>query len=591
MPTPEDDSDDSAAQEEEERSQKRRKKAKFDAELRRYNLPGSTRDRRSSKSDRSGNNENLRSSNSNQKNLKMTKTRGQLAGEKRGDKAAERKARQRHAEEEEEEYAPKNDDDLSTNSTTSDPPQVTNILTRGGNKAPRSTKKRAGRPKNDLDEEKHEVEDDESGTEGESGAEVSQNPTNNIVEVSSPETQREEQAHLNDQDAQATDGKAGKKAKLQADRIAKLEQQWAMAKAPSKAAKKPSGRKVKPSEMTPEERQWKAQVKQAVLAGSWHINKFCNGPERLELITRKVMKFMKLEIFKGLTGKELKKQEAIWVVANRDLVRSSLNTIRNDIAGQIRKEYVDRTSKQVRDKDLEWKPDWHHAKLTPKHLRAIKANLGKEKDEWEAVPTITNIRQSFELCVPTLQDIQDCIEREPHLMTTAKGRALFDDFVDRWLLRCAGKPNWDTDKRHHQTVSLAARDVDGEPCIDPGMEAMLFMFFENQHHRHAGLAIAKMGGAEFTNKKGKSSPWTCSDGGQMSYGGRTKAGQERWKIMRGKVTNSRQRTHAKKMEAECLARLRQKYGLDGGGRAAKAPAAPKRPMCAPAEDSDNDFLV
>ena len=135
------------------------------------------------------------------------------------------------------------------------------------------------------------------------------------------------------------------------------------------------------------------------------------------------------------------------------------------------------------------------------------------------------------------------------------------------------------------------RDVDGAPCIDPGMEAMLFMFFENQHYRHAGLAIAKMGGAEFTNKKGKSSPWTYSDGGQMPYGGWTEAGQDRWKIMQGKVTNSRERPHVKKMEAECLARLRQKYGLDGGGRAAKAAAAPKRPNVAPAEDSDNDFLV
>ena len=102
----------------------------------------------------------------------------------------------------------------------------------------------------------------------------------------------------------------------------------------------------------------------------------------------------------------------------------------------------------------------------------------------------------MELSVPTLQDIQDCIEREPHLMTTAKGRATFDNFVDVWLRKTAGRNNWDDDKRLCFTVSKAKRE-DGKPCIDDGMEAMCFMFFENQHYRHAALAIQSQGGAAF----------------------------------------------------------------------------------------------
>jgi hypothetical protein len=246
--------------------------------------------------------------------------------------------------------------------------------------------------------------------------------------------------------------------------------------------------------------------------------------------------------------------------------------------------------KPVKDEAQKWQPDWHHAELTAEQTSAISNNVGmNDLADCEEVPTITNLRPTMALCVPTLQDIQDCIEREPHLMDTAKGRAIFDDFVDTWLFKTAGKANWDVNKRHHETVSNANRE-DGNPCIDAGMEAMCFMFFENQHYRHAALAIAKLGGAKYDSKNSNASPWTVSDGGQLPYGGWSKKGQDRWKIMREKVKNSRQRPHVEKMEADCLTRLRIKYGLDGGGGAAAAPPAAKRTRVTPEVDSDNDLL-
>jgi len=299
------------------------------------------------------------------------------------------------------------------------------------------------------------------------------------------------------------------------------------------------------------------------------------------------MRSMKLDEFKGLKGDKLDRKEAKWIVANKDIVLSSLNTIRNDVAGSIRKEYVDRVGKPVHDVAELWKPDFY-AELTDEQLEAIEANVGKNKIDWQKVPEITNLRNDLALCVPTLQDIEDCMTREPHLMDTDKGKATFDDYVDRWLSRTAGMTNWGKDTRHHKTISLAMRD-DDEPCIDPGMEAMLFMFFENQHFRHAGLAIQKLGGDKYDTKSTCNSPWSCSDGGQMPWGGWSKEGQARWKEMRGKVKDARQRGHVKKMEADCLARLRTKHGLVAGVGAAKAPKVAKTPEVAPAEDSDNDF--
>jgi hypothetical protein len=522
------------------------------------------------------------------------KSEGQLA---RKEKAAKRKAdqRRRHEKkekrdldnEEEDEFFPS--EDSSTSSMSERPARsdkrakaASKTTEEGPSKTTEGGKKGRGRLKNDQS-------DDEEASDDDIVDETPSKTANGAVQVSSPETEKDEEAETKDQEAdeeakeaQPTDGKDAT--------IAKLKQELALAHA-AKASS--GGRKVKKAEMTPEEKLWAAQIKHAVVNGVWHLVRFCNTEERLIKCTRKVMRFMKLDAFKDLKGRALLKKESKWIVENKELVRTSINTMRNDVSGHIRKEYIDRVAKPVTDEALKWKPDWYHGELTDKQTVAIHNNVGKEKED-RAKVLVTNLRLKMELCVPTLQDIQDCIEREPYLMTTDKGQAIFDDFVDRWLLKTAGKANWDVDKRHHETVSLARREDDGRPCIDEGMEAMCFMFFENQHYRHAGLAVAKLGGPAYPAKNNHASPWTCSDGGQLRFGGWTEEGQERFKIMRTKVEESRKRPHVKKMEADCLTRLRIKHGLEEAeGAEGDAPAA-KRPKLAtkfaPAEDSDNDLL-
>ena len=163
------------------------------------------------------------------------------------------------------------------------------------------------------------------------------------------------------------------------------------------------------------------------------------------------MRFMKLDEFKDSEGNDLEgarllKKESKWIAKHKALVLTSFNTIRNDAAGHIRTEYINRVGKPVRNEAQLWKPDFY-AELTEEQIAAIKANVGKNNpEEWGEVPAITNLRPTYALCVPTLQDIQDCIERETRLMTTVEGRAVFDDFVDRWLYRIAGKANWEVNK-------------------------------------------------------------------------------------------------------------------------------------------------
>ena len=321
------------------------------------------------------------------------------------------------------------------------------------------------------------------------------------------------------------------------------------------------------------------------MAEVWPVARFCNSDQRLNFLATVVMRSMNLKEFEGLKGERLAKKEAKWLERNTTHVRTGLNNIRNDVAGQLRLEYVKNAGKPVKHPAQKWQPDWVHAKLTDAHTSAISKNFGKKKAHWVEVPTITNLRPTMELSVPTLQDIQDCIEREPHLMTTAKGHATFDDFVDVWLRKTAGRLNWDDDKRLCETVSKAKRE-DGKPCIDDGMEAMCFMFFENQHYRHAALALEKLGGEDFGKGQKDTSPWTCSDGGQLQYGGWSTAGQARYKIMREKVRQGRLRPHVEQMEADCLTRLRTKYGLDGTNKAPKAAKSAKRGRCVELVDSD-----
>jgi hypothetical protein len=212
------------------------------------------------------------------------------------------------------------------------------------------------------------VDDEDSSSEDESVADTSQNltnqaeyPTNQAAEVSSPESEHQEEAQPIDQAAQPID-QAAQAAEDKAA-IARLQEQLAYEKLSNKVSKNSSGRKVKAKEMSQEEKMWKARVKHAVFDGTWHMNKFCNEENRLVQLTRKTMRFMQLTELEGLTDEQLARKEMKWIVANKDLVPTSLITIRNAVGGGIRKEYIDRVGRPVQHEAERWKPDFY-AELT-----------------------------------------------------------------------------------------------------------------------------------------------------------------------------------------------------------------------------------
>ena len=198
----------------------------------------------------------------------------------------------------------------------------------------------------------------------------------------------------------------------------------------------------------------------------------------------------------------------------------------------------------------------------------------------------------------TVQQLKDCMTREPYLMESDEGNEIFDLYVDVMLAKSAGKAHWGDDHRHTKTVSKAVHEDQRNkpPCVTPGMEAMLVMFVENLQYRVACLVAERKGqGAKYQHIKTKhDSPYTIPDGGQLPWGGWSDSAREAWKALRDKARDARGRGHVDQMEQECLTRLRIKHGKEADPAAAGAPAvaaaAKSSAGSAPAVDSDIEYF-
>jgi hypothetical protein len=91
------------------------------------------------------------------------------------------------------------------------------------------------------------------------------------------------------------------------------------------AAVKKSGRKVKRSEWTEEEKRWYNTIHKAVKMYFWNAAKFVNSEAKLDNGARAVLYGLNLKEFEGLEGKPLKKKIAMWVAEHRDYVRMAIN--------------------------------------------------------------------------------------------------------------------------------------------------------------------------------------------------------------------------------------------------------------------------
>ena len=316
-----------------------------------------------------------------------------------------------------------------------------------------------------------------------------------------------------------------------------------------KVARK-GGRKIRRKEMSREEKQWLNRIYKAVKEYGWNISKFINNDSKLDDATKIIMQGMGYEeLFPDLKGDKLKKQKKYWVAMNRDLVRTGFNEARNAAMSNLRNEYVKRMEDGLK--------------------------------------------------VPTPDQLLDCATREPTLMDTEEGCALFDEYVDVWLAKAGLLEHWDKQWRHHLTISEATHEEDrkGEcgdkhPCITAGTEAFLVVAIENGvSSRFAYIVkVHKSKDMTYDSKHPEAScPFVNSKGGVLKWGGWNDLGQERFKEIRQKVKDGRARDHVAKMEADSLKRIRIKHGIDPDPNAPTVTEKKKKVKAKVYDDSDNEF--
>ena len=321
--------------------------------------------------------------------------------------------------------------------------------------------------------------------------------------------------------------------------MAKLQAKLSVA---TKRAKKKSGRKVKISEITSEEGEYRLQLTDACKDALWHAMKFCNSSKKLDNLTRAVMHYMQPDQFEGLQGKALEKAEAKFIADNSNLVRQCLNQIRSYFLGQVRAEWV-------------------------------------------------KCKNSSKNCM-SVQQMWDCVTREEYIFNTKEARELFAKYVDVWLFKIVGKHHWDKHIRHNQTVSLAEHhDSDqNKACINPGTEAFLFLVYEGGQSKWPYNVECKQMGKNFSQKHDatRHCPWMVSDGGQMEWGGCTNAAREHWKELKEKCKQACERNHVKAGEALVLKEMQISLGLDKADSEVEDSKKKATKRCYDCNSDDND---
>ena len=243
-----------------------------------------------------------------------------------------------------------------------------------------------------------------------------------------------ELATLLDQEKKKYQAEKKKAAELQARYKERLQQMQAN----GKARKSGTGRKIRKKEMTEEENRHYNAVNVVVRSYCWPLSTFCSNEDKLDNATHVVYLNFNHRGLSKMDEKQKKRHKRQWIAENREIVRKCLNEARNYATNNIRNEYTR--------------------------------------------------RGAAGLAIPTPAEILDCVTREPHLMESADGRALFDDYVDNWLPKVAFAEHFGPDVRHHFTISEAVHDPDdvdkrfkGEAC-SPGKEAFFYMAYLNGHY-------------------------------------------------------------------------------------------------------------
>lgn len=378
---------------------------------------------------------------------------------------------------------------------------------------PKPRRSPRGRPKDDREEEDY-VED---SSVHDSDVEASE---------TEPETEVLTKQHL--------PTKAAKKLKEQGLEILALRN--ALAKA--HAGKGPVMVKKAKKSMTDEEKVWFSHVSTANKKYNWGKVKFCNSDTKLIALTGNIFDKWNLKDFQGLGEQELQDAKVRWVTQNKDLVRISMNEVRNYAQSRIR--------------------DWVVERLVAKKP------------------------------VPMPVQVMECAMRKIEYHTDPEKQKIFDLYHDELLFKVLGREHWDWWVRHYNPIS-GLKD-DGSNLVEYGSEAFLVALFENCWEKWQTIALNKAAGK--VDKKRKDdvykTPFIDKDAGVAKWGGWNKKGRDRVKDISKLVKDARAQDHVQQLEDACLQRLRIKHDIVARDAKKGAKKKRKRPVAMEVE-SDDEF--
>ena len=268
------------------------------------------------------------------------------------------------------------------------------------------------------------------------------------------------------------------------------------------------------ADLSQEEKRWQQDVNNAFKVHIFNNVKWICSDKKLVAVALKLAQKWKLREFDGLTGKALEDAQAAWASTNQNVVREAYLKAHNYAQSQLRSYIVDRMERDLK--------------------------------------------------VPTPEQIILCAKRDPSMMTE-ENQWIFDMYVDVLLFKVIGKHHWDDKYRHYMTVSEATigQDDDAPPCITVSTEAYLCLQYLNCFKRWKHLAACRKLGKSVNRKNNPDheTDYVSTKKGQAKFGGWLPAARDKHSELETAIETGRGLKHCKKMEEECLQRLRIKNKL------------------------------
>jgi len=238
----------------------------------------------------------------------------------------------------------------------------------------------------------------------------------------------------------------------------------------------------------------------------------------------------------NLAGEQKEKAIDEWVANNADIVRRRLNKQRNYVQGQLREFQMDILEK------------------------------GGE--------------------LPTIQEVEKCLKRDPVFLATAKGKKVFELYWESYLTKVSGNEHWPESIRHGRDTRISTTKhgpsitrPKGICNITPHLEAFTVVLHRNGYQKWHDMAADKKKFLE--EKDGEAgdddedgiwvydpkaayaqtpfvNPLECNN----QWGGWNQEGQNAYKVYREQNKAARKLPTTLELEKQCLRRVRALAGKE-----------------------------